>query len=132
MTSAGLVTMETTNDVFDHSLYNALTPQSVLSWMRAIVANRMATGGRQWTDLFARENSGAQHSLLWPKLSFSCCLRCHLQYRGRTGTYNNQWYASLDDPNRSLGQSAALVSRSFDCCERFSAHALFTESLPRA
>eukprot|EP00698_Gefionella_okellyi_P023044 TRINITY_DN7740_c0_g1_i1.p1 TRINITY_DN7740_c0_g1~~TRINITY_DN7740_c0_g1_i1.p1 ORF type:complete len:554 (+),score=107.20 TRINITY_DN7740_c0_g1_i1:208-1662(+) len=64
MTSQGLVTMETTNDVFDKSLYQHITTQSVLCWMRSIVANMLAVNGSQWTQIFARYNSG---------------------------TYNNQW-----------------------------------------
>jgi hypothetical protein len=54
--------METTNDVFDRSLYALLTPASVLTWIRSIVANRLAHTGQEWTDLFARYNSGTYNN----------------------------------------------------------------------
>jgi hypothetical protein len=62
--SAGLVTMETTNDVFNQSLYVYVVPSTVPCWVRSIVANRVGVDGDTWTSTFARYNSG---------------------------TYNNQW-----------------------------------------
>eukprot|EP01132_Coremiostelium_polycephalum_P005003 gene5003-6229_t len=59
-----LVVLETTNGLNNNNLYNLITPQSVLTWMRAIVANRMAKDGPSWCKTFALQNSG---------------------------TYNNQW-----------------------------------------
>jgi len=64
ITSAHLSVIETTNGIFNTSLYKYITKQSVLSWIRVIVANRMATDGKAWTEIFAKYNSG---------------------------TYNNQW-----------------------------------------
>jgi len=62
--SSGLVVTETTNNIFNESLYVHVTTETVLSWIRTIVANRMATSGSEWTQIFAKYNSG---------------------------TYNNQW-----------------------------------------
>jgi hypothetical protein len=65
----GLVAMETTNGIYNRSLltpYALLPAESALSWQRAMVANWLAEGGRDWTDLFRKHNSG---------------------------TYNNQWMA---------------------------------------
>jgi len=59
-----LVVMETTNSVFNLSLYDAITPSTVVSWIRAIVANRMANSGKEWVSIMKKYNSG---------------------------TYNNQW-----------------------------------------
>jgi hypothetical protein len=56
--------METTNPVFDLSLYNKLKPETLMSWIRVVVANRMAHNGSDWARIFALSNSG---------------------------TYNNQW-----------------------------------------
>jgi hypothetical protein len=64
MMDSQLVSQETTNNVYNASLYSAVTPQTVLVWMRVIVANRMANSGSEWTSIFAKYNSG---------------------------TYNNQW-----------------------------------------
>jgi len=63
-TSAGLTVIETTNGNWNMSLYDAITPQSLLSFVRVVIANRMAAGGEQWSQVFSQYNSG---------------------------TYNNQW-----------------------------------------
>lgn len=64
MTSSGLAIMETTNGVFEPSLYAEVTPQSVLSWLRSKLANHVASDGPAWVAAFSKYNSG---------------------------TYNNQW-----------------------------------------
>jgi len=64
ITSQQLVIMETTNEVFNQSLYNFVTPETVPYWIRVMVATRMASSGEQWSNIFAQYNSG---------------------------TYNNQW-----------------------------------------
>jgi hypothetical protein len=64
ITSANLVVMETTNDVFNTSLYSAVTTHTVMYWIRCVVANRMASNGTEWANVFSLYNSG---------------------------TYNNQW-----------------------------------------
>ncbi|KAF0972829.1 hypothetical protein FDP41_009078 [Naegleria fowleri] len=66
VTQHGLVTMETTNDVFNTDLFQFITPHSVMCWMRSIVANRLAKTAHEWVTLFGLYNSG---------------------------TYNNQWMA---------------------------------------
>lgn len=61
-----LVVMETTNGIYDRSLYNPETikPQTALSWQRAAIATGFGLNGSDWVNLFKRHNSG---------------------------TYNNQW-----------------------------------------
>eukprot|EP01132_Coremiostelium_polycephalum_P001555 gene1555-1973_t len=59
-----LVVTETTNGMMNNDYYHLIVPQSVLSWIRVIVANRMATDGLSWCNIFSLQNSG---------------------------TYNNQW-----------------------------------------
>jgi len=56
--------METTNAVFNLTLYDVIKPETVMSWIRVIVSNRMASSGSEWVNLMANYNSG---------------------------TYNNQW-----------------------------------------
>jgi hypothetical protein len=78
ITDTGLVVMETTNDVLNRSLFQYVTQHSLLSWMRAILANRMALSGKTWTSIFAQYNSG---------------------------TYNNQWMIvdyKLFEPKKPL------------------------------
>ena len=54
--SSGLVVMETTNSVFNGSLYNGIIPQTLLSWTRAVVAGTLARSGPEWANLFAQHN----------------------------------------------------------------------------
>eukprot|EP01114_Cavostelium_apophysatum_P002950 TRINITY_DN1265_c0_g1_i1.p1 TRINITY_DN1265_c0_g1~~TRINITY_DN1265_c0_g1_i1.p1 ORF type:complete len:530 (-),score=124.52 TRINITY_DN1265_c0_g1_i1:37-1626(-) len=64
VTDQQMTIAETTNSVMNNSLFQFVTPQTVPYWIRVSVANRMASGGEEWTEVFAKENSG---------------------------TYNNQW-----------------------------------------
>jgi len=64
VTSNGLSVIETTNGIMNKTLLQYVKPQSVLSWIRVMVANQIATSGFWWVDAFSKYNSG---------------------------TYNNQW-----------------------------------------
>jgi hypothetical protein len=64
ITASRLVVMETTNNVYDYSLYDRLKTSTLVSWIRAITANYMATSPHHWHEVFKLYNSG---------------------------TYNNQW-----------------------------------------
>ncbi|XP_068095783.1 putative phospholipase B-like 2 [Hyperolius riggenbachi] len=63
--SSGLVTLETTIGNSNPDLWKYIHPKnSILEWLRNIVANRLATKGQEWANIFSKLNSG---------------------------TYNNQW-----------------------------------------
>ncbi|KAM3610637.1 uncharacterized protein V6R79_006785 [Siganus canaliculatus] len=63
--SSGLVTLETTIGNSNPALWKFVQPSgSVLEWLRNIVANRLASTGKEWAEIFSKYNSG---------------------------TYNNQW-----------------------------------------
>jgi len=64
VTSSNLFVTETTNTNIDMILYELLTPKSVMSFARAIVANRLSSNAPDWVSVFSKYNSG---------------------------TYNNQW-----------------------------------------
>jgi hypothetical protein len=66
-TEQRLTVIETTNGLMPsaYGLYNRIKPQTVFSWIRVMVANRMATDGASWANIFSLHNSG---------------------------TYNNQWF----------------------------------------
>jgi len=60
----GLAVLETSLSVHNTTLWWSVKPESMLTWARAMVANRLAHTGDEWTDLATRHSSG---------------------------TYNNQW-----------------------------------------
>ena len=62
--SSGLVTTETTIGNSNAELWSQVVPGTVLEGIRSVVANRLATTGKEWTTFFTDNNSG---------------------------TYNNQW-----------------------------------------
>ncbi|XP_008280257.1 putative phospholipase B-like 2 [Stegastes partitus] len=63
--SSGLVTLETTIGNSNPALWKFVQPKgAVMEWLRNIVANRLASTGKQWAEIFSKYNSG---------------------------TYNNQW-----------------------------------------
>jgi len=65
--SSGLASIETTISVFNDTLYTDryIKPEGqLLCWVRSTISNQLAKTAKEWTDIFARYNSG---------------------------TYNNQW-----------------------------------------
>lgn len=68
-TSAGLTLLETSISVLEPELWKEAnvghTPDKLLYWIRAMVANRMASDAESWVEVFSQNNGG---------------------------TYNNEWY----------------------------------------
>jgi len=87
ITGANLVVMETTNDIFNQSLYvDYTTIKTVPYWIRVMVANRLATSGPEWVGNFSLYNSG---------------------------TYNNQWIVvdnKLVVPGQSLQPNTLWIA----------------------
>jgi len=86
ITSQNLIVIETTNDVMNAALYANTTEQTVMYWIRAMVANRMASTGEEWVSWFALYNSG---------------------------TYNNQWIIvdnKLFTPNEPLQPNTLWIA----------------------
>jgi hypothetical protein len=73
--------METTNAVFNLTLYDSITvwivflslpfsrlfvitiqPSSLMCWIRTIVSNRMANSGAEWVQIMQRYNSGTYNN----------------------------------------------------------------------
>ncbi|GFO04642.1 phospholipase b-like [Plakobranchus ocellatus] len=54
--------LQTSNNIFNSSLYDLITPQSLLTWQRVLVANWLAEDGQQWADLFSKYNSGTYNN----------------------------------------------------------------------
>ena len=57
--SSGLITLETTIDCANLTLAKQyIRPESVLEWLRNVLANRLAVDGPSWADIFSRYASG--------------------------------------------------------------------------
>ena len=50
--------LETTNSIYNNSLYKMVTPESLLPWQRVRVASQMAHDATEWTDALTKYNSG--------------------------------------------------------------------------
>ncbi|KAG7216250.1 hypothetical protein INR49_029101 [Caranx melampygus] len=74
---SGLMMTQTTNNVFNSSLFDTITPKSLLAWQRVRLAHSLAHTGEEWAKTFSMYNSG---------------------------TYNNQ-YMVLDRSKVKLGHS---------------------------
>ena len=61
-TDSNLVVMETTNSNLNDTLYDLLNPNTLFTWVRVILANRLATSGEDWINIFKRENSGTYNN----------------------------------------------------------------------
>ena len=53
-----MVMLQTTNNIFNASLYKQVVPQSLMAWQRVRIANMMAHGGQQWSQILDKYNSG--------------------------------------------------------------------------
>jgi hypothetical protein len=62
ITSQDLAVIETTNVFYNHDLYAMLTPKSLLTWQRTMIASRLATNSLEWVEIFAQENSGTYNN----------------------------------------------------------------------
>ena len=71
---SGLAVMETSLSVFNVSVFDSVTPQSVMTALRSAAANRLASSALEWVTIFSKYNSG---------------------------TYNNQWQV-LEIPKYKL------------------------------
>ncbi|KAH6942884.1 hypothetical protein HPB50_011417 [Hyalomma asiaticum] len=72
--SSGLATMETTNGNQNDDLYLYVKPQSVLAFIRNLVANRLAETGKDWTKIFSMYNSGTYNNQ-WMVLDYNRFIR---------------------------------------------------------
>ncbi|RUS74914.1 hypothetical protein EGW08_017330 [Elysia chlorotica] len=59
---SGLVMLQTTNNIFNASLYKLVVPQSLMAWQRVRIANMMSQRGKDWPVIFAQYNSGTYNN----------------------------------------------------------------------
>lgn len=60
--NSGLVMIQTTNNVFNHSLYDLVHPESLPSWVRVRAANHMAGAAPEWGEVLRQYNSGTYNN----------------------------------------------------------------------
>lgn len=65
-----MAVMETSEDIYNATLLNMLKPETMLSWTRAIIANRLADTGSSWAELFSLQRSGT-YTNMWMVLDFA-------------------------------------------------------------
>ncbi|KAI7789241.1 putative phospholipase B-like 1-like, partial [Triplophysa rosa] len=53
---------QTTNNVFNTSLYSYITPASLFAWQRVRLAHALAHTGEEWAQTFSRFNSGTYNN----------------------------------------------------------------------
>lgn len=56
--------VQTTNGIFNKTLYDLATPHALLAWHRVRLANWLATGGVEWAAIVSQYNSGIYCMLL--------------------------------------------------------------------
>ena len=56
-----LVVMGTSNNIYKNHLFDLIKYDSILIWVRQIVANRLASSAEDWAEIFKRENSGTNN-----------------------------------------------------------------------
>ncbi|XP_071106196.1 phospholipase B-like 1 [Haliotis cracherodii] len=57
-----MVMLQTTNNVFNKTLFSSVKPYSLLAWQRVRVANMMANSGKEWAAAVTRYNSGTYNN----------------------------------------------------------------------
>ena len=57
-TLSGLVMVQTTNGIFNKTLYDLSTPKALLAWHRVRLANWLASSGEEWANYVSQYNSG--------------------------------------------------------------------------
>ncbi|KAJ7992604.1 hypothetical protein DPEC_G00280410 [Dallia pectoralis] len=59
---SGLMMTQTTNNVFNSSLFSQVTPQSLFAWQRVRLAHALSHTGKEWANTFSRYNSGTYNN----------------------------------------------------------------------
>ena len=62
ITSHGLVSIETTNNLFNDTLYSQINSNSLFTGDRAMICNRIANSSKEWGEYFSKYNSGTYNN----------------------------------------------------------------------
>ena len=98
--------IQTTNGIFNKTLYDLSTPKALLAWHRVRLANWLASSGEEWANYVSQYNSGicihAQKIIIMVNMHgtihvhvLSVTVNTSVLAHIYSGTYNNQ-YMVLD------------------------------------
>ena len=62
ITSHGLIAIETTNSMYNDSLYSEINPNTLFTCERAMICNRISNSSKEWAENFAKYNSGTYNN----------------------------------------------------------------------
>ena len=62
ITSHGLVAIETTNVLYNDTLYSKIIPNSLFTADRVMICNRIANSSKEWGEYFSKYNSGTYNN----------------------------------------------------------------------
>eukprot|EP00420_Gonyaulax_spinifera_P030061 CAMPEP_0197876318 /NCGR_PEP_ID=MMETSP1439-20131203/5322_1 /TAXON_ID=66791 /ORGANISM="Gonyaulax spinifera, Strain CCMP409" /LENGTH=103 /DNA_ID=CAMNT_0043495593 /DNA_START=29 /DNA_END=336 /DNA_ORIENTATION=+ len=65
-----LAVMETTLPSYNNDLLARVKPETLPYWIRAMVANQLATNGSEWMEVFRQHNSGTYNNM-WMVVDYS-------------------------------------------------------------
>ena len=60
--SSGLASTETTISSHNEAIWDEVKPETVLTWLRTMVSNRLADSGPSWAEYFSMHNSGTYNN----------------------------------------------------------------------
>lgn len=128
LTSGGLAVMETTLSILDDTLFRRRSPAAgPLTWVRNMVASRLASSGYEWAAIFSKFNSGTYNSqwmildyklftpgrsmkrgTLWlveqlPGKMTSNDITDRLKYQGYWASYNEAYFRDIAVQTRPPG-----------------------------
>lgn len=62
MSGSDLIMTQTTNSIYNHSLWDLVVPQSLLAWQRVRAANQLSDSGPEWFKVVGTHNSGSYNN----------------------------------------------------------------------
>ena len=62
ISSHGLISIETTNTLFNDTLFSKISPNSLFTSERAMISNRISNSSKEWVDNFIKYNSGTYNN----------------------------------------------------------------------
>lgn len=88
---SGLMMTQTSNDVFNSTLFEAVTPNSLFAWQRVRLAHSLAHSGEEWAKTFSKYNSGRSDAEFTAVNNKYMLLLMLLFMQGRTTTSTWCW-----------------------------------------